>query len=379
MGWQEHQALLVAHEDKEHSHVHVMLNVVHPETGLKLDDSLEKRRAQEWALGYELERGKLLCEQRLLDPADREPSPTREAWQKLKESEARHGEAEHARRTWDGSYLASEENRKVIAGEEWGILKDHQRKEREAFFAEGKGAFTELRKAIYRDVREEFRNEWAAYYEAKREGVDPDYLAEMRAGILERQNAVLDARREEATAELRAERDTAYTQILETQREARHELHERQQEGLTSPHLLDFVNAGPPPLPRETLEPSADWHSEFRVAADEVTANREGRGEPLTFGGAPIDDGSAPAQSGGRDLGGDAASAGLGAIAAVGERIFDVFFGGGPPPKSQKPPQPDPAKNPFARVAEAAIHRAQQEEENARNRAYWEERERTRD
>ena len=33
MNWQDHQALLVAHQDKAHSHVHVMLNVVHPETG----------------------------------------------------------------------------------------------------------------------------------------------------------------------------------------------------------------------------------------------------------------------------------------------------------------------------------------------------------
>jgi len=56
MKWQEHQALLVAHEDKSHAHVHVMLNVVHPETGLRLNDDFERRRAQAWALEYE--RGK---------------------------------------------------------------------------------------------------------------------------------------------------------------------------------------------------------------------------------------------------------------------------------------------------------------------------------
>ena len=57
MKWQEHQALLVAHEDK-HPHVHVMLNVVHPETGLRLDDNFERRRAQAWALDYEREQGR---------------------------------------------------------------------------------------------------------------------------------------------------------------------------------------------------------------------------------------------------------------------------------------------------------------------------------
>lgn len=379
MGWHEHQALLVAHDDKEHKHLHVMLNAVHPETGLKLDDSLEKRRAQEWALAYEREQGKIHCEQRLSDPADREPSPTREAWQKLKESEAQHGAAEQARRAWDGSYLAAEDNRQVITGEEWKILKEHQRKEREAFFAEGKDAFGELRKSVYHQVKEEFRNEWAGYYAAKREGHDPDYLAEMRADILQRQNAMLDDRRGEATAELRAGRDAQYADILGSQQEARHELHASQDGGLTSPHLLDLVNDGPHHHQNEATEVPAEWHSEFRAAADEVTAERADEGEPFTFGGAPIDDGSSPNNGRGRDLGGDASSAALGAFAAVGERFFDVFFGGGPPPKREKPPAPEPGKNPFARVAEAAVHRAQQEEESARNRAYWEERERTRD
>jgi len=55
MKWQEHQAILIAHNDK-HAHVHVMLNAVHPETGLRLDESFERRRAQGWALEYEKER-----------------------------------------------------------------------------------------------------------------------------------------------------------------------------------------------------------------------------------------------------------------------------------------------------------------------------------
>ena len=49
MGWQEHQAMLVAHDDKSHAHVHVMLNCSIPETGLRLDDNFEQRRAQKWA------------------------------------------------------------------------------------------------------------------------------------------------------------------------------------------------------------------------------------------------------------------------------------------------------------------------------------------
>jgi hypothetical protein len=80
MKWQEHQAVLVAHNDKSYAHVHVMLNVVNPETGLRLDDSFEKRRAQKWAGAYELEQGRIYCEQRLLSPEQREAAPPRKVW-----------------------------------------------------------------------------------------------------------------------------------------------------------------------------------------------------------------------------------------------------------------------------------------------------------
>src|SRR3984885_3242121 len=36
MNWHEHQTLIVAHEDKAHAHVHLMVNTIHPETGLHL-------------------------------------------------------------------------------------------------------------------------------------------------------------------------------------------------------------------------------------------------------------------------------------------------------------------------------------------------------
>lgn len=51
------QSRSLADDDKSYKHVHFMLNAVHPETGLWLDDSFEHRRAQVWALGYEREQG----------------------------------------------------------------------------------------------------------------------------------------------------------------------------------------------------------------------------------------------------------------------------------------------------------------------------------
>ena len=40
MGFDEHQAVYIAHKDTEHPHLHIILNRVHPETGKVLDDSL---------------------------------------------------------------------------------------------------------------------------------------------------------------------------------------------------------------------------------------------------------------------------------------------------------------------------------------------------
>ena len=36
LGLSEYQAVMVAHKDREHAHVHVMVNRVHPDTGVAL-------------------------------------------------------------------------------------------------------------------------------------------------------------------------------------------------------------------------------------------------------------------------------------------------------------------------------------------------------
>src|SRR5262249_51196501 len=124
MGWHENQAVLVAHDDKEHRHVHVMLNVIHPETGKRFNDSFEWERAERWGLAYELQRGMVLCAQRLVDKQDRIPTPTREAWQKLKAFEREDERAEYARMPPDYFERYDGGTRK---DREWRALKLHQR------------------------------------------------------------------------------------------------------------------------------------------------------------------------------------------------------------------------------------------------------------
>ena len=64
IGAGDRQAMVVAHTDKPHPHVHLMVNRVSPEDGRILPSSNEKLNLSKWALEYEQERGEVLCEQR---------------------------------------------------------------------------------------------------------------------------------------------------------------------------------------------------------------------------------------------------------------------------------------------------------------------------
>lgn len=64
-GLEEHQALVVCHEDTGHRHVHLMVNTVNPHSGRTVDVSKStKLRLSAWARDYEREQGQVLCPQR---------------------------------------------------------------------------------------------------------------------------------------------------------------------------------------------------------------------------------------------------------------------------------------------------------------------------
>ncbi len=75
MGWHQHQAIYVGHSDTAHPHLHIILNRIHPDTGRTLNDWQDRRRAQQWALGYERQQGSILCEGRALREEGRRASP----------------------------------------------------------------------------------------------------------------------------------------------------------------------------------------------------------------------------------------------------------------------------------------------------------------
>lgn len=69
---EEHEVLMVAHNDEAYAHIHCIVNRVHPETGRVNRLAQSKLRLSRWAEAYEKERGKIYCDQRVENNARRD-------------------------------------------------------------------------------------------------------------------------------------------------------------------------------------------------------------------------------------------------------------------------------------------------------------------
>jgi len=75
LGLSEHQTIIAAHADEPHPHVHIIVNVVHPLTGLVAKLKNTKRCLSKFALNYEREDGKIYCTEREKNNTKTKPQP----------------------------------------------------------------------------------------------------------------------------------------------------------------------------------------------------------------------------------------------------------------------------------------------------------------
>jgi hypothetical protein len=347
MKWQEHQALLVSHEDKPHAHVHLMLNTVHPETGLRLDDNFDHRRAQAWALQYEQENGRVFCEQRLKNVGEREEAPTRPAWMAFQKNQAEFEYQEKARENQAPIILEELNNPDAIKSSEWKKLKEIQRDERTSFFAEGKLEFSELRHSINQEIRGEFRERWANYYAQLKDGAEPGELASTKQTLIAEQKEALDARRDHAFEALRETREERYQALLDGQREARQGLHLRQEAGFDNAPLLYLMEEG---------KLRAD-QQDFREAVSETTATQQETEQPEEVFMFSPSHGDRSSMKSGADI-----AAGLGSGLAF---AMLSFFDTGQAAKPRYIETPPPGPDPFDGVIAAARDRERAERQQA--------------
>lgn len=69
---EEHQAMIFAHNDTQHPHIHVLANRIHPETLKAANNFQDFKRLSAWAINYEREQGKIYCPEREARAAERE-------------------------------------------------------------------------------------------------------------------------------------------------------------------------------------------------------------------------------------------------------------------------------------------------------------------
>jgi hypothetical protein len=250
MGWSDRQAVLVAHNDTRHAHVHVVVNSVSPVDGRAIRSSNDWRRTEAFALGYEREQGRVHCEERLKEPTERRETPTRESWQQFKPSEIAFERREIERLAKAPTYFERNDD-KAMNAREWKALKDYQKEQREKFFIDGKQAFKAARNEAFREVRDEYRDQWNAFYAAKRNRHDRVALGGMKAAIMAAQKAALDEAQTRACDQLRKDRDQAYEGILAQQRFDKLELTTRQAQGLRTYQLMDVIYPAPEGQPRD--------------------------------------------------------------------------------------------------------------------------------
>ncbi len=167
LGLEGREALIVAHEDTRHPHVHVIANRVDPETGKAATLGNGKLRLSRWAEGYEREQGRIRCERRVENNERRRagqevvrgPSDRPRHWARVRREGMQPGRARRTRKprredqidleAW--RRLEAEAWEKVEDGREWSFqhLETRARKE----WAELHQRQEEMRQRLDRESR----------------------------------------------------------------------------------------------------------------------------------------------------------------------------------------------------------------------------------
>ncbi|MBN9346427.1 MAG: relaxase/mobilization nuclease domain-containing protein [Devosia sp.] len=170
LGLGDHQALLAAHSDKEHLHVHMVVNTIHPETGLTAPLKYSKERLSRWAEAYERKHG-IHCEERIKNNerrkdvvAAREADPSRD-FVPVKHEQTRRAEWFDRKVLLDRMKELRAEIRPLLpqpAPRARKALTDEHRTEREGLYQSTVAAVEQARSSVF----DRYRPQWRELYRA---------------------------------------------------------------------------------------------------------------------------------------------------------------------------------------------------------------------
>jgi hypothetical protein len=180
LGAGDRQAIIVAHNDEPHPHVHVILNRVSPTDGRMLGTSNDRLKLSEWALSYRQARGE--ADKYCPDRAANIEARKKGEYVRDKSETPRGMESEFsgARASNDNSAVKERERQKALNRElaaqtkamhvrhksEWQELLSGYRASKEAIFDRAKGATEQARES----VKAQFRPSWGELY--RRHGIE---------------------------------------------------------------------------------------------------------------------------------------------------------------------------------------------------------------
>ena len=166
----EHQVVMYAHRDTDHAHLHLMINTVHPEHGVKLPTSNNQLKAQKWALDFSKRHGtdhKTPAREENADMRDDgeyvkgEKRKPRNVYEQEQAAQAAN-DNEHlksviaAERKKDAALALRKRNLEAMQARAWQTVTDGHKQRKAALARQHQRDMNKLKS----EVREEFRPQW---------------------------------------------------------------------------------------------------------------------------------------------------------------------------------------------------------------------------
>ncbi|WP_274630762.1 relaxase/mobilization nuclease domain-containing protein [Arvimicrobium flavum] len=250
LGLASHEAVLIAHNDTPHPHIHIIANRVHPATGLAAPLSKDHLVLSEWAEAYEKAQGLIRIQRRVdnneerrrgrfMKDKDSDDTAAYRRWQKQREraaeeqrrrqqqdlTEAQKRERDELERKARDEIETLRKTQKEVQRADWTDLYKQQKKERDAFEKAQQTPFGRLR--YWLNNREIDR--WGQAGEERPAMVTRAFQVLSDGNIMRDQVAAKEVReRRELAVKLKAMTETKIKPLAAQHDQARKELADRQ-------------------------------------------------------------------------------------------------------------------------------------------------------
>ena len=154
-----HEVIMAAHNDTKHPHIHIIANVIHPETGIRNKLQNSKTRLQAWAREYQKERGETYSPQREINHQKRQENRKRRAagekiYDRVKDRNSQ-PPAEYHRWRREQTLQRVKRRQQQVKN-----LSDHHKREQKQLIQARERTLAD-RRTLLREIN---RPEWAALY-----------------------------------------------------------------------------------------------------------------------------------------------------------------------------------------------------------------------